>query len=182
MVRCSPSSSPWRGRQPSTRRAFSDDQELLADLPRRLAEDHRRQVARVHVAEHPVDDVEHALRPLVGEVERLAGHLGAVHLLGQLEVRRHRVADVHVVAHERPVAAHQRPLAADHRAHRPRDDAVPVEVTGPEQVAAAGHAHRQLVAVEVAAGDQVGAALRAIVGKRPSSRDSSVYGSTGWSP
>ncbi len=101
------------------------------------------------------------------EVERLAADLGQLDALGHREVGVDRVVDIHVVAPVPAVGADDRGLAGERRPDRPGDQAAPVQVPAAVDVPAARDDDRQLVGLNVAGGQKIGAALGDVVGMPP---------------
>ncbi len=169
-VLSSPSRRDRPGAQPRRRRALARVERLVADLGPRGIEDDRRKVLPSEDREEQVDDLPYARRGTGGEVEDVARPGGSARREGEREIGVDDVVDVDVVARVAAVGTDDGPLAAQDRTDRARDDAAPGEVAASVDVPAARHGHREPVRVRVGPRQEVGAALRDVVGVAPGDR------------
>lgn len=114
------------------------------------------------LAERAIDlfhQLEHREGIFIAQVERLSREVLFLHLLGEHQVAADDVLDVDIVARESSVAPYQNGLIQEGAAYGIRDDPAEMEVSWPVYVAAAGHAHRDGIGMEIGVADEVSAAL-----------------------
>ena len=134
------------------------------DLGARLVEDHRREVLATHGLEDLSGDLKNAERSARTEVEDATARLFTVQLLREREVGVDDVGHIEIVAGVEPVGPDDGRPALERRPDRPGNDPTPVQVAAAVDVSAAGDAHPEPVGFGVGLCQEVGAALRHVIG------------------